>query len=293
MLKKFSNFVAEDLNMVLDQQPSKAGEEAKKRHLTHVGFGRYEDKSGQVTHMVQDDKLVPFKKVVKTNTYKTGSADDIGTYSAMMAQPAAELGAALAKHYGVEHYGEDELTAVQNFTQTGYHDINTKLNGLKPGIGGYRLQPDFDGDPTPQMVKLMDSAVSKRETPDNMWVYSKLGDDMASNMYNPGTQITFKGFRSTSIHPGVPINLPAGVNPGGRKQTSIFQIMVPKGSKGMYADHISATPGEHEFILPRASKIRILEGPNKVMGTNPTVNARGQDIYYYNAELVNEEKGKK
>lgn len=41
------------------KEDSSAGEEAKRRGLTHVGWGRYADKQGKVTHKAQNGKLIP------------------------------------------------------------------------------------------------------------------------------------------------------------------------------------------------------------------------------------------
>ena len=50
-MKKFSAFLSE-------AQRSHASQEAEKRNLTHVGYGKYADQQGNVTHMSKDGKLV-------------------------------------------------------------------------------------------------------------------------------------------------------------------------------------------------------------------------------------------
>lgn len=62
---------------------SQGSEAAKKKGLTHAGFGRYKDKSGKVTHRIVDGKLVPVggkgssKKTGKSNTFYGKHADTI------------------------------------------------------------------------------------------------------------------------------------------------------------------------------------------------------------------------
>ena len=50
-MKKFSAFLSE-------AQRSYASQEAEKRNLTHVGYGKYADQQGNVTHMSKDGKLI-------------------------------------------------------------------------------------------------------------------------------------------------------------------------------------------------------------------------------------------
>jgi hypothetical protein len=74
----------EDLNKLKQEPSEKASAHAKKLGLNYVGFGRYEDgKTNQVTHIVQNDKLVPFKRAVKSSTFRDQNADDLGTYSTL------------------------------------------------------------------------------------------------------------------------------------------------------------------------------------------------------------------
>ena len=53
-MKKFSAFLTE-------MRKSFAAKAAEKLKLTHIGYGRYADASGNVTHMSKDGKLVKLK----------------------------------------------------------------------------------------------------------------------------------------------------------------------------------------------------------------------------------------
>ena len=50
-MKKFSAFLTE-------AERSFAAKSAEKLNLTHIGYGRYANASGEVTHMSKDGKLV-------------------------------------------------------------------------------------------------------------------------------------------------------------------------------------------------------------------------------------------
>lgn len=53
----------ESLVKAIKSEPkTAAAQQAKKMGLTYVGFGRYADKTGNVAYIVQDEKLIPFKK---------------------------------------------------------------------------------------------------------------------------------------------------------------------------------------------------------------------------------------
>ena len=55
-MKKFSAFFAEA------RDRSQAAQQAEKLQLTHVGYGKYADVKGNVTHMSSGGKLIPLDK---------------------------------------------------------------------------------------------------------------------------------------------------------------------------------------------------------------------------------------
>ena len=55
-----------------------AGEEAKKLGLKHMGWGKYADKSGKITHISKGDKLTPVKAQPQGAGAPTPSAGKIG-----------------------------------------------------------------------------------------------------------------------------------------------------------------------------------------------------------------------
>ena len=59
-MKKFSAFLSE-------AQKSNAAKEAEQLKLTHIGYGRYADVRGNVTHMSKDGKLVKIDPGDKSN----------------------------------------------------------------------------------------------------------------------------------------------------------------------------------------------------------------------------------
>tara|TARA_B100000214_G_scaffold349513_1_gene302458 strand:+ start:60 stop:1208 length:1149 start_codon:yes stop_codon:yes gene_type:complete len=72
-MKKFSAFFAEA------RDRSQAAQQAEKLQLTHVGYGKYADVKGNVTHMSQGGKLIPLDKKEVEGGKVNGQADEGGS----------------------------------------------------------------------------------------------------------------------------------------------------------------------------------------------------------------------
>ena len=70
-MKKFSSFLNE-------AQRSFAAKEAEKLNLTHVGYGKYADVRGNVTHMSQQGKLVKLTQDQQTSDQQNGGEETEG-----------------------------------------------------------------------------------------------------------------------------------------------------------------------------------------------------------------------
>jgi len=287
-MKKFNEFLYEDLGGALVEPQSTSSQQAKKLGLVYVGFGRYEDpKVGQITHIVQNDRLIPFNKAVKSNSFKSTSADDYGEYTKNLKPEFEQTHNDLINHYVPEKYDEDELAAIESYTGEDYLDINDKLYSLPAGIPGNQIEPEFSDDDLPSKIAALDSALDKSTTPKEFLAYISLGSSYSLEDFAPGQTLRFKGYRSTTINPGIALNF--GENTQGqnkRGQTIIIQVLVKRGAKGMYVDDYSATPGEGEFLLPRGSSIKLTAGPNKLVGSNGYTGEMNRQVIFFNAELL-------
>jgi hypothetical protein len=105
------------------------------------------------------------------------------------------------------------------------------------------------------------------------------GDSAVSNM-QVGQLFEDKAYMSTSLSPKE-INKQAF---GGRNIR--MDIEVPKGSKGLFMDGVlgdlSEIPEEREFLLPRNSKLELLEKTSE----NTKVLGKDRDITVYKFRLV-------
>lgn len=288
MLKKFSQFINEDLNNALMEPSSNAAAQAQQLGLQYVGFGRYEDpNTQQITHIVQNDRLVPFNRAIKTNSFKSQSQDDYGNYVKQILPEIQNVQNVLYDTYRPEYYQENELDAIEGFTSTDFFDINNKLYTLPAGIKAANIQPEFDGDEIPQKVAALDSALARVKAPQEFLTYVGLGTEYDITSFAPGATFMFKGFRSTTLNPNIALNYNSRVSKTtSRKQTLLLQIKVKKGSKGMYVDDFSANPGESEFLLPRGTRVQVVNGPNKLVGSNAYTGDSGLEVLYFDCVLV-------
>lgn len=287
-MKNFSEFLSEDLGGALVEPQSASSQQAKKLGLAYVGFGRYEDpNTQQITHIVQNDRLVPFNKAIKTNKFKQENADDYGRYVKNLRPDVEQNHMDLGEYYVPENYDETELAAIESYTGETYLDINDKLNSLPTGIPANQIQADYVDDELPSIIGALDSALDKVPAPKDFLTYVSLNENYSPADFSQGQTFRFKGFRSTSIDPGIALNFSTRTNQTTRsKQTVMLQILVKKGTKGMYVDDYSATPGEAEFLLPRGTALKITSGPNKLVGSNKYSNDMNHEVVFFNAEIV-------
>ena len=279
-MKKFSQYITEDLNDELTPkiEQSEAAQQAAAMGLQYVGFGRYEDpRTGQVSHIVQNDKLIPYSKAVKTNTYTTQNGDDFGNLVKSKAPQLQQDSSILTDAYAPENYEDAELDAIKDFTGGGYEQVNNKLSTLPAGIPSPQIQPDGPDDNTPQTIAALDDVMSKSSSPINFYGYLTLGDDIDMNNIEPGVDLKFKGFRSVTLDMGVALSEVQST------QATVLQILIQEGNRGIFADNFSATPGQSEFILPRATRIQVLDGPNKLKGSSQNGE---MTVYFFNCQIA-------
>jgi len=274
-MKKFGQFVKEDLTGALVEPQSNASQEANKLGLTYVGFGRYEDQNGQISHIVQNDRLIPFAKAIRSKSFKDFSSDDYGDYTKNLKADTDQVHSELTAAYSPENYDNAELDAIKDFTESAYAEVNQKLATLPAGIPADQIQPEYDGDVRPELIAAMDSALSKVASPIDFLAYTGLSQDV--DIFSLGKNLKFKGFRSISIDPNVVLQ---------SGDPTVLQFKIKSGDPGMYVDDYSAVPGEGEFLLPRGAQIKIVSGPNKMSGSHALSQDPNKQINVFVCELV-------
>lgn len=277
-MKKYAEFLEEVASAPPKPSGPSTSEQAKQLGLQYVGFGRYEDpKTRQVTYIVQNGRLVPFDKAVKTNTYAQANGDDFGQLSKQLRPVVQQDMEQLMKTYKPEKYSNEELEAIKLYTDANHDAVNTVLNSLPTGIPAKQIQPLTPTDNTPELVDALDTALARAKTPKDLTLYATLSSAISPKDFGPKTKLNFKGFRSTTINLETAIQQLDPSAGGG----TILQINLKQGSHGMLVDDFSSTPGQGEFILPRGTKLTVQAGPNKMTGTYQSVD-NTLDLYFYN-----------
>lgn len=279
----------EDLNVIKTQEPTtNAAKQAKAMGLIYVGFGRYEDpKTQQVTHIVLNDKLVPFKRAVRSNTFKTQNSDDVGTYTQLMSPKIQQLHANLSAHYSPEKYDDKQLDAIYTYTNGGYVDINNRLASIPSDVPANKIEPTDSSDTLGNLITSLDSALKKSRAPEDIIVYTKLGQDVDISQIKVGTSFRFRGFRDTSINMQSVIASSeiSQTSFAGRPMVTLLQIKVRKNSKGMYIADYSQNSEDGEFLLPRGARIDVVNGPNNLVGSDAVSGTMNLEIIYFDCIL--------
>lgn len=272
-----------NLNRARSEPSEKASASAKKSGLKHVGFGKYEDpKTNQISSVAQGDKLVPYNKAIKTNSYTQTNSDDIGNLSKDLMKDVQALHELLRSTYQASKYDNDELDAIYSYTDTAYASVNETLFGLPTGIIPDQIQMNSPDDQTVSIISSLDSAVKKCRAPQDFTVYTKIGKDHSIEEFKPGTSFKYKSFKSASINLNMVLDSDEDqFNEGVDSEVVLLQIKVKKNARGVYASEFSAHPEESEFILPRGSTIEIVSGPNKLVGSDATSGSQNMQILYF------------
>lgn len=154
-----------------------------------------------------------------------------------------------ADQFGNEHYSkwagglsEQHEAAVQAYTGTEYMAVNDHLRGFG------------DDEEAARLVKHLDAAIKKAPpAPDDLVVYRGVARlDDAELDFKVGQTFTDKAYMSTSMNRDVAQGFLDG------DKTALLEIKVPKGTRGAYVDMVSDHDNEQEFLLPRATKLKIV-----------------------------------
>ena len=105
-------------------------------------------------------------------------------------------------------------------------------------------------------TKILDSAMKAHKTPKGMTVWSGTFHDPRERKNKQGI-VRHPAYLSTSIRRIVGETF-ADIHED-NEVGHLLKIHVPKGNEGAYVGHLNYSKGEHEFILPRNTKMRYLK----------------------------------
>lgn len=290
--------IVQDLKIV---PSSKASKEAKSLGLKYMGFGRYANSKGQITHIVQNDKLIPFYKREIEKSYKLinnqqsrlnrtknsekrentekeikntldylntqskfdkESTEELQTWLKEKREMAEKYSDALSNVYGPESIDEEQYNSLTVWKNGGYSDINQFLhNGL--------TFDDIDGGQSYENVgewynhiKKIDEALNNNKLPFDITVYVGLDSELYnSEKLKKNSKHMFKGYISTSLDFEMCLSL-------AKKSKSapiILEIDIPKGTNALYLENLIETEDletDFEVLLQRNTKVKIKSGPH-------------------------------
>ena len=281
---RLTRLLSEDLNQAkVEDESSPAAQAARKLGLLYVGFGRYENtKTGQISHIVQQGKLVPFNRATKTSSFRTNNADDMGTLSQIMGPSNDELDKALSDHYSPSKYDNREIDAIRYFVDQGYSDINKRLASVPAGTSAKYLEPLSADDRLGDVISSLDSALKKSRAPGEFVVYTKLGPGYNLLDFNQGDTFQSKGYLVATLRLDSimqELDPEKTTSRTGRPIVPIMQVHVKKNAKGLYASNFSENSAG-EFIIPRGTKFTVVSGSRKLVGSDALSNNLSLEIQY-------------
>ncbi|HTM22685.1 MAG TPA: ADP-ribosyltransferase [Kofleriaceae bacterium] len=151
----------------------------------------------------------------------------------------------------------DHRAAVDDYTGSAF-SVNTQLrDGWDPAnMQGTRAV----------LVKRIDAALDEAKVDRDLMTYRGIGIDGGELDLKPGGVFEDSGFMSTSVSETIAADFAAG-----RQHRYIMAIEVPKGAKAAYIGTNSSHPDEHEMLLPRGSKLEIIEVQKTTIGGDRTI----------------------
>ena len=288
--------------------PTTAAKEAKSLGLRYAGFGRYEDKTRKVTHVVINGKLERFagkEDVAKhqTSTKDTAKSDfrkarsvNAGTersdkgYWKDIQKDGVDTNKKLKPHAKVlkSKLTPDQQEAFDWYKNEGYVTINNYLNGKNPEGG--KWTPELQNQ-LMELVSVLNSIFPDNAAPFDYTVYSGLSARYKPEDFELKGEYEFKGFLSTSTSPLSASNF---TDEKASKGTPIvLEIDVKKGQHAVpFLD-----AGEDEVLLPRDTSIKVVSGPHIVPGrgigrTGPK-SLTDQNFAFFKCVIVDETKENK
>jgi len=176
-----------------------------------------------------------------------------------------QLDKALRDFYKKELFSDDEISALHDYVGWTYEQMNSYLyRGHEPQDHNLPRHKEIMSHLHKSMVDL-DGAFENTAAPFDFPTYAGLGKSVSMENLKAGQKYLFRGYLSTSIAHGVPIDSFSYEHGdvGGKKEPYkiLLQIDIKRGDPGIYVGNLINTR-EKEFLLPRGTTIEIVSGPH-------------------------------
>lgn len=307
MIERLDETLADEIKS--ENNKTAAARQAKKMGLTYAGFGRYLDAKGQVSYVVQNGQLVPFKgledvqkmydkaenasnpekyKQLKSQadehskTYKTRQKED-DKLIRNKAKEFKKTNRELNKYFAQIGFSEQQYDALADYTDTFYDSVNRYLyKGHDEGVDA-KKDSDIVG-----VISAIDSAFEEAEAPFDYSVYTGLSSRYKADKIVPGERYLFRGYLSTSVDPTVAATGYTDETKNGRV---LLQIDIQQGQKALHIDEISTKQGESETLLPRGTVLQIISGPHPIDPTilDPNMGDMQGQVVLFHCAIAEEE----
>jgi hypothetical protein len=179
----------------------------------------------------------------------------------------------LYSYYSPGLFSDEEMQAFANYTGNSYDMINRYLyKGFDPGI-----TPE-NAEYVQSTVDIIDGAFNEIKAPFAYTVYTGL-----SQRYNPddliiGNQYMFRGYVSATLDYK---NMMGSFT----KSNVILQIGINQGQQSIFVDPLIPNSTETEVLLPRGSRIQLLNGP-QVYDEQLVDKSTGYPIVFFTCALI-------
>jgi hypothetical protein len=187
-----------------------------------------------------------------TSSGGMGGAADDALWTEQGTGGSAQVGALLQDQQEgyISSLDGDTHSALGSYTDSGYKSINKTLRGAPP-------PPVTDPDSiasSQRMAARIDTAVRNAPPLEQDVLVFRAVSHKAMPKIKTGAVVEDKGIVSTSVSSVVAGGFAADMS----AEPVMMAIRVPKGSRALYVDSISANPGEDEVLLPMGTKMRMM-----------------------------------
>lgn len=176
-------------------------------------------------------------------------------------------------YYSPGLFSEEEIQAISDYTGNSYEVINRYLykgfdNGITPENAEY-IQ---------NTVSVIDSAFNETQAPFAYTIYTGLSQRYNAQDLILGNQYMFRGYVSGTLDYN---NMLASFS----KTSIILQIGINQGQPSIFVDPLVQTSQDLEVLLPRGSRIQIINGP-QVYNEQMVDKTTGSPIVFFTCSLV-------
>ena len=174
----------------------------------------------------------------KTGEFSEGSGEGSDPYGG--AQEVTEAQWKTSSMKSASLWSDREKTALHEYTDLSFHEINSILRGTSDEYLGGKLS-SVDAEAWKQNIADLRAALDKTPTEESLVVSRGVSQHVFDSIVGQGKSFVDRGFASTTIKPA---------NEAAFWKDRAIEIVVPKGTPVAFVGEVSADRHEGEVILP-------------------------------------------